>query len=81
MFDAFGDAPPVHRLELQRLEHQHVERALQQIASFPGHALLSIDEGSLSAGPFRLSKGEQTAAELTSRGGNVNNVYIDDPPG
>jgi hypothetical protein len=27
----------VHRLELQRLEHQHVERALEEIGAFLGH--------------------------------------------
>ena len=35
LLDPLGDAPAVHRLELQRLEHEHVERALQDIASFP----------------------------------------------
>ena len=37
LLDAFGHAPPVHRLELQRLENQHVERALEEIASVLRH--------------------------------------------
>src|SRR5262252_9443547 len=37
LLDAFGNPPSVHRFELQRLEHQHIERALQQIASFSRH--------------------------------------------
>src|SRR5262245_57889789 len=34
LFDALGDAPPVHRLELQSLQHEHVERALEDVAAF-----------------------------------------------
>src|SRR5213075_37972 len=29
--DAGRDSPAVHRSELQRLEHEHIERALQQL--------------------------------------------------
>jgi len=34
LLDPLGDAPAVHRFELQCFQYQHVERALQQIASF-----------------------------------------------
>src|SRR5688500_2809587 len=46
LLDALGDSPPVHRRELQRLEHQHVERPLQEIALrlVPHHTLLSVAE-------------------------------------
>ena len=37
LLNPLGDAPPVHRLELQRPEHEHVERALQEISLFLGH--------------------------------------------
>jgi hypothetical protein len=41
LLDALGNPPPVHRLELERLEHQHVERPLKQIGH---HPLLSTVE-------------------------------------
>ena len=44
LLDALGDAPAVHRLELQRLEHEHVERALEYVALLSDHSFLSIDE-------------------------------------
>jgi len=44
LLDALGDAPAVHRLELQRLEDEHVERALECVALLSDHSFLSIDE-------------------------------------
>ena len=46
LLDAFGDAPAVHRLELQGSQDQHVERSLQHVASVLRHT-----------GSFRLTKG------------------------
>jgi hypothetical protein len=38
LLDTLGDAPAMHRLELQHLEYEHVERALQEVASLLRHA-------------------------------------------
>src|SRR5687767_6336111 len=57
LFDALGDAPPVHRLELERLEHQHVERALQEVA-FVGHVVPFDRRKKCNLSSFRLSKGD-----------------------
>ena len=35
LLDALGDAPSVHGLDLERLEHEHVERALKHVAAVP----------------------------------------------
>src|SRR4029453_10427245 len=45
LLDPLGDAPPVHGLDLERLEHQHVQRALKHFRALAGHdALLSTVE-------------------------------------
>ena len=38
LLDALRDAPAVHRLERQRLQDEHVERALQEILFLTSHA-------------------------------------------
>ena len=42
LLEAEGDAPPMHRLEGQRLEDQQVKRALQQVGSV-GHGDVPLD--------------------------------------
>jgi hypothetical protein len=37
LLDALRDAPPMHRLERERLQDQHVQRALQQILFLTAH--------------------------------------------
>ena len=39
LLDPLGDAPPVHWFELQGLEHQHVERPLQDVGLLFGHGV------------------------------------------
>src|SRR5262249_9849253 len=57
LLDSFGDAPAVHGLELQRLEHEHVERALQEVASFLGHPSPFDGRKDSTRSSFRLSRG------------------------
>src|SRR5262245_46562192 len=57
LFDAFGDAPSMHRLELQRLEHQHVEGPLQDVAFFGRHVVPFDRRKKRSVRSFRLSRG------------------------
>src|SRR5262245_29506444 len=57
LFDAFGNAPSMHRLELQRLEHQHVEGPLQDVAFFARHVFPFDRRKKRSGCSFRLSRG------------------------
>ena len=44
LFEADADAVAVHRLERERLQNEHVQRALHEIALFvcPGHVAASL---------------------------------------
>src|SRR5687768_5279322 len=61
LLEAFGNAPAMHRLELHRAEHEHVERALQDI--FSGSEAFGIAHH----GSFRLSEGEYGGSFRASR--------------
>ena len=59
LLDALGDAPPVHRLELQGSQDQHVERALQHVASIFGCHVTPFDRRKeANRCSFRASRGK-----------------------
>src|SRR5262245_17161007 len=63
LFNSLGYAPAVHGLELDRAQHQHVQRALQHVFGFA--VLVRIAHGSPHS--FRLSEGAYEDSFRTSR--------------
>src|SRR5580765_5531462 len=61
LLDPLGDAPSVHRLELQGLQHEHVEGALEEVSAI-SHASPFDRRKKSTRGSLRLSKGVTDAS-------------------